>query len=76
MFPVYGLVQPLFEPAYEAMRERLPAPARAAAYAAGFLGVEYAVGRAFVRLRGRAPWDYSEARANIGELTRLDYAPF
>jgi uncharacterized membrane protein len=76
MFPVYGLAQPLFEPAHEAMRDRLPAPIRAIAYAAGFLAVEYVAGRAFVRVRGRAPWDYSHAGSNIGGLTRLDYAPF
>lgn len=75
MFPVYGLARPLFEPAHDLMRDRVPAPVRAGVYAAGFLAVEYAAGRALRALVGRVPWDYSRARLNVGGLTRLDYAP-
>lgn len=75
MFPIYGLVRPLFEPAHDLMRDRVPAPARAAAYAAGFMAVEYATGRALRALVGRAPWDYARVRLNVDGLTRLDYAP-
>ncbi len=75
MFPVYGLVQPLFEPAHDAMRDRVPAALRAALYAAGFLAVEYASGRALRRLRGAAPWNYSGARWNVDGLVRMDYGP-
>jgi uncharacterized membrane protein len=75
MFPVYGLAQPLFEPVHEAMRGRLPAPVRAAVYAAGFATVEYASGRVFRLLLGRAPWDYSHARWNLDGLVRADYVP-
>jgi uncharacterized membrane protein len=75
MLPVYGLAQPLFEPVHDAMRDRLPAPARACVYAAGFLAVEYATGRVFRGLLGRAPWDYSRARWSVDGLARLDYAP-
>ena len=39
MFPVYGLVLPLFEPVHDTMRGRAPAPVRAAVYAVGFLCV-------------------------------------
>jgi uncharacterized membrane protein len=74
MFPVYGLIQPLFEPAHDAMRGRFRAPARASAYAAGFLAVEYATGRLYRRVLGRAPWDYSHARWNLDGLIRADYA--
>lgn len=75
MFPIYGLLQPLFEPAHDAMRDRVPAPLRAVAYAAGFLLVEYATGRGLRALVGAAPWDYSHARWNLDGLVRLDYAP-
>jgi hypothetical protein len=73
MFPVYGLIQPLFEPTHDALRGRLRAPARAAVYAVGFLAVEYASGRAFRRVLGEAPWDYSHARWNVHGLIRADY---
>ncbi len=74
MLPVYGLAQPLFEPAHDALRAR-PLALRAAAYAAGFTAVEYASGRILRRLRGSAPWDYSHARWNLQGLVRAGYAP-
>lgn len=77
MFPIYGLVQPLFEPVHAAMRGRVPAPARAVVYAAGFMSVEYVSGRLLRAATGEMPWDYSHARLSLGQgLTRLDYAPF
>ena len=75
MFPIYGLVLPMFERLHDAMRDRAPAPLRAAAYAAGFFGVEYSTGRLLRRLLGRAPWDYSYARQHVHGLIRFDYAP-
>jgi len=76
MFPIYGLLQPLFEPLHDALRRRrVPAPLRALAYAAGFFGVEYGSGRFLRALLGEAPWDYSSARRHVGGLIRLDYAP-
>ena len=74
MLPVYALVQPLFEPAHERLRDR-PWPVRAAAYGAGFIGVEYVSGRALRRLRGSAPWDYSHVRFQVHGLIRSDYFP-
>lgn len=71
---VYGLAQPLFEPLHNRVRAR-PAALRAALYASGILGVEYVSGRALRRLRGSAPWDYSDARFAVDGLVRLDYAP-
>ena len=76
MFPIYGLLAPLFEPAHDAMRGKVPAPLRAAAYAAGIFGIEYVTGRALRAAIGDAPWDYSEARWNVHGLIRLDYAPY
>ena len=75
MGPICGLMQPLFEPLHDALRERAPAPARGAAYAAGFLGVEYLTGRALRRAIGAAPWDYSYARFHVHGLIRPDWFP-
>jgi Putative ABC-transporter type IV len=74
MLLVYGLAQPLFEPAHERLRAR-PLPVRAAVYGLGFTAVEYASGRALRRLRGTAPWDYGRARVNVDGLVRADYVP-
>ena len=74
MLPVYGLAQPLFEPAHERLRGR-GLPARAGAYAMGCAAVEYLSGRALRRLRGAAPWDYSHARLHLDGLVRADYLP-
>ena len=78
MGPICGLMQPLYEPLHDALVERgVPAPARAAAYAAGFLGVEYATGWLLRRALGDAPWDYSYAEGrNVHGLIRPDYAPY
>jgi uncharacterized membrane protein len=72
--PVYGLVQPLFEPLHDRLRHhRLPI--RGTCYGVGILGVEYASGRILRRLVGRAPWDYAGARFAVDGLVRLDYLP-
>ena len=75
MFPIYGLLLPMFEPLHDALRDRAPAPVRALAYAAGFFGVEYCSGRLLRAVLGRAPWDYSSARRNLHGLIRFDYSP-
>lgn len=72
--PVYGLAQPLFEPAHDRLRSRR-AVTRATAYGAGILAVEYASGRVLRRLVGQAPWDYTGARWTVDGLVRLDYLP-
>lgn len=72
MVPVYGLVQLLYEPLHNRLRDR-SSIARGAAYGAGFLIVEYTTGKFFRELRGAAPWDYSGAALNVGGLIRLDY---
>ena len=75
MLPIYATIQPLYEPLHDALRNRSRAE-RAAAYAAGFLAVEYASGALLRSTRGSAPWDYSEARLNVNGLIRLDYAAY
>ena len=74
MFPIYGLMQPLYEPLHDAMRER-SVLARATTYAIGFFGVEYATGWILRRALGEAPWDYSYARVHIDGLVRPAYFP-
>jgi uncharacterized membrane protein len=75
MFPIYGMLLPMFEPLHDAMRDRVPAPARAVAYAVGFFGMEYASGWLLREALGQAPWDYSYARRHLHGLIRFDYAP-
>jgi uncharacterized membrane protein len=74
MFPVYGLMAPLYEPLHDALRDR-GVVLRAAAYGAGFLAVEYTSGVLLRRALGDAPWDYSYARRHLNGLIRPDYFP-
>lgn len=75
MLPIYALIQPLYEPLHDAMRGRVPAPARAAVYGIGIMAVEFVSGRTLRSLRGEAPWDYSYAHRHIDGLVRPDYFP-
>jgi hypothetical protein len=74
MFPIYGLLQPMFEPLHDALRDR-PVAVRAAAYAAGIMATEYATGKVIRKLVGKAPWDYTYAKVHIDGLVRPAYAP-
>lgn len=75
MFPIYGLIAPLYEPAHNRIRER-PIWARGLLYMSGFFGVEYAAGWLLRRLTGACPWDYTErSRWHVDGLIRLGYAP-
>jgi uncharacterized membrane protein len=74
MFPIYGLLQPLYEPVHDALRTR-PLLVRAATYGAGIMAVEYISGKAIRRLVGTAPWDYSYAKVHIDGLVRPAYFP-
>jgi uncharacterized membrane protein len=75
MFPIYGLVEPFYEPLHNALRGRLSGAGRGLVYALGFLAVEYVSGRVLRALVGEAPWDYSHARHHLHGLVRLDYLP-
>lgn len=75
MLSIYGLIQPLYEPLHDKMRDRVPAPARATVYGLGFMAVEYTTGRLLRTLRGEAPWDYSYAPRHIDGLVRPGYFP-
>jgi len=74
MFPIYGLLQPLYEPLHDALRDK-PAVVRGGAYAVGIMAVEYLTGRAIRGLVGEAPWDYTYAKVHIDGLVRPAYFP-
>jgi uncharacterized membrane protein len=75
MFPIYGLLAPLYEPMHDLIR-LWPLLFRAMIYAAGFMAIEYASGWLLRRLTGACPWDYTgRARWQLHGLMRWDYAP-
>src|SRR5512140_2190405 len=75
MFPIYGLIAPLFEPLHNALRQ-WPWPLRGLVYMAGFWLAELITGYAIRRLTGRCPWDYSGRRGSMaGGIITLAYAP-
>lgn len=75
MFPIYGLLAPLYEPAHDRLGEQ-PWWTRGLLYMSGFFGVEYGTGWLLRRLTGVCPWDYAgHSRWHVDGLIRLDYAP-
>ena len=75
MFPIYGLLAPLYEPLHDAIRA-WPWPLRGLLYGLGFLAVEYVAGWLLRRLTGACPWDYTgRCRRHLHGLIRLDYGP-
>lgn len=74
MFPIYGLIAPLYEPAHNAVRA-WSWPLRGTIYMLGFWSIEYLAGRVFKLLFGACPWDYSHARWHVHGFIRLDYGP-
>ena len=74
MFPLYGLIAPLYEPLHNALRA-WPWPLRGVVYMLGFWAVEYLTGWLLKRLIGVCPWDYSRARWHVHGFIRLDYGP-
>ncbi len=73
MFPIYGLLAPLYEPLHDAIRA-WPWPLRGLLYGLGFLAVEYVAGWLLRRLTGACPWDYTgRCRWHLHGLIRLDY---
>ena len=74
MLPIYGLLQPLYEPLHDALRRRSTA-VRAIVYGTGFMAIEYTSGWALRQVFGEAPWDYSDARRHLHGLVRFDYFP-
>ncbi|MDA2914437.1 putative ABC transporter permease [Acidobacteriia bacterium AH_259_A11_L15] len=74
MFPLYGLLAPLYEPLHDFLR-----PwhwfMRGVIYLLGIWLVEYITGWLLRKLTGKCPWDYSELRGNLHGLIAWEYAP-
>jgi hypothetical protein len=76
MLPIYGAGGLLFERLHRAVVDwGWSWPLRGGAYMLGAFAVEAAAGLGLRALTGRCPWDYSYARASVGGVIRLDYAP-
>ncbi len=74
MFPIYAFGGLAFEVAFSFLQV-WPWLVRGTVYMLGCFAVEYAAGWAIRRMVGSVPWDYSQARWNVHDLIRLDYAP-
>jgi uncharacterized membrane protein len=75
VLPLYGgAALFLFEPLHRLVQAQ-PWVLRGLAYMAAVFLVEGGSGLLLRRVIGRCPWDYSYARANVGGVIRLDYAP-
>jgi len=74
MFPIYGLLAILYEPAHDLIRE-IPVFGRALIWSIGFTAVELASGWLIARISGRCPWDYSGKRFAINPYIRWDFFP-
>lgn len=77
MFPIYGLVAPLYEPVHNRMRvAQVPWLQRGLVYMLGIMSIEVATGWLIERATGAIPWDYrGTTRWQWRGLTRFDYAP-
>lgn len=72
MFPIYGTAA-LIVPVYHKIK-RWPAIFRGGVYSLGILSGEFLSGSLLKKFHV-CPWDYSDARYNIGGVIRLDYMP-
>ena len=74
MFPLYGLLAPLYEPLHDFLH-----PwhwfMRGVIYLLGIWLVEYVTGWLLRKLTGKCPWDYSQLRGNLHGLIAWEYAP-
>jgi hypothetical protein len=77
MFPIYGLVAPLYEPMHNYLRRaNRPRWQRGLVYMVGIMSIEVLTGMLIAHLTGAIPWDYrSKTRWQWRGLTRFDYAP-
>lgn len=73
MFPIYGMAA-CIAPVYGKIKH-LPALLRGILYSLGIFSCEYISGT-ILKKHKLCPWDYSDAKANIDGVIRLDYAPF
>ena len=73
MFPIYGMAA-CIRPVYKVIKG-FPALFRGTLYTVGIFSFEYLSG-ILLKKHALCPWDYSDAKANIDGVIRLDYAPF
>lgn len=74
MFPLYGLLAPLYEPLHNSLRD-WHWFMRGAIYLLGIWFMEYVSGWLLRRLTGKCPWDYSDLRGHLHGLIAWEYAP-
>lgn len=73
MFPIYGMAA-CIAPIYKKIKGK-SAIFRGTLYTLGIFSFEYLSGT-LLKKHHLCPWDYSDAKANIDGVIRLDYAPF
>jgi uncharacterized membrane protein len=73
MFPIYGMAV-LIEPIHRKIG-RFPMLLRGVLYSLGIFSCEYISG-SILKKHALCPWDYSDAKANIHGVIRLDFAPY
>lgn len=74
MFPIYGLIAPLYEPVHDLIRE-VALPGRIIIWSLGFTLIELVTGWLIARLTGKCRWDYSDKRFAINAYIRWDFFP-
>lgn len=73
MFPIYGCAS-LLAPIFRFMRNK-PLIVRGLTYMSMIFSMEYISGTMLKR-KSLCPWDYSRSKWNIGQVIRLDFAPY
>jgi uncharacterized membrane protein len=74
MFPIYGLIAPLYEPVHDLIRY-YPLPIRAVIWSVGFTAIEFITGWSIGQLINGCPWDYRDKRFAINQYIRWDFFP-
>ena len=72
MFPIYGMAA-VIAPLYKLIK-KMPIFLRGSIYTLGIFSFEYFSGT-LLKKHHLCPWDYSDAKANVNGVIRLDYAP-
>ncbi len=73
MFPIYGCAS-LLAPIFRFMRNK-PLIVRGLTYMSMIFSMEFISGTMLKR-KSLCPWDYSRSKWNIGQVIRLDFAPY
>lgn len=73
MFPIYGMAA-MIAPLYKKIKGK-SVLFRSMLYSLGIFSFEYLSGT-LLKKHQLCPWDYSDSKANIDGVIRLDYAPY